>query len=120
MSWGTNFNFSIWHVALKGIDDAETIRPCVKWYQNVSEYFLVFAKLPLDNFVIGLVIIFGSTSLPPSPNIPSLPSSVTLSLSLPPVSLSFYFTISFSVSIFLSDFLVFDIETYAIVWALTM
>jgi len=37
MSWGTNFNFSIWHVALKGIDDAETIRPCVKWYQNYRE-----------------------------------------------------------------------------------
>ena len=95
MSWGTNFNFSIWHVALKGIDDAETIRPCVKWYQNVSEYFLVLAKLPLDKFVIGLVIIFGSTSLPSSFNIPSLPSSVTLSL--PPVSLS--------ILLFLSQFL---------------
>ena len=36
MSWGANFNFSIWHVALKGIDDAESIKPCLKWYKNVS------------------------------------------------------------------------------------
>ena len=36
MSWGPSFNFSIWHVSLKGIDDPVTIRPCLKWYKNVS------------------------------------------------------------------------------------
>ena len=42
MSWGANFNFSIWHVALKGIDDSEAVKPCLKWYKHVS--LLVFAN----------------------------------------------------------------------------
>ncbi|XP_065066928.1 muskelin-like isoform X2 [Rhopilema esculentum] len=37
MAWGSNFNFSIWHVSLKGIDDPETIKPCLKWYKNYRE-----------------------------------------------------------------------------------
>ena len=44
MSWGANFNFSIWHVALNGIDDVETIKPCLKWYKNVSIFAVIYVN----------------------------------------------------------------------------
>ena len=35
-SWGPSFNFSIWHVELKGVEDPEIVKPCMNWYNTVS------------------------------------------------------------------------------------
>ncbi|XP_014471613.1 PREDICTED: muskelin [Dinoponera quadriceps] len=31
LSWGSSFNFSIWHVKLVGIDESEIVKPCLEW-----------------------------------------------------------------------------------------
>ncbi|GIZ04438.1 muskelin [Caerostris extrusa] len=36
-SWGPSFNFSIWHVLLKGIDDWNIVKSCVSWYNYYRE-----------------------------------------------------------------------------------
>lgn len=34
--WGPSFNFSIWFVELRGIDDWSVVRPCLEWFNMVS------------------------------------------------------------------------------------
>lgn len=36
MAWGANFNFSIWHVQVKGIPDPEMVQETYLQYINVS------------------------------------------------------------------------------------
>ena len=47
-SWGPSFNFSIWHVSMRGVDDYETIRPCLKWYNDFREQEVI--RLCLKHF----------------------------------------------------------------------
>lgn len=41
-SWGPNFNFSIWHVQLHGIDQPSVVKPCMNWFNTVSSSSLYF------------------------------------------------------------------------------
>lgn len=41
-SWGPSFNFSIWFVELLGIDDWEVVKPCLDWFNEVSEILYLF------------------------------------------------------------------------------
>ncbi|XP_076052997.1 muskelin 1 [Oratosquilla oratoria] len=36
-SWGSTFNFSIWHVALAGYDDVLEVHKCINWYTAYRE-----------------------------------------------------------------------------------
>lgn len=36
LSWGSSFNFSIWHVKLVGIDEPEIVKPCLEWVNMVK------------------------------------------------------------------------------------
>ena len=36
MAWGANFNFSVWHVEVKGIPDTELVQETYFQYINVS------------------------------------------------------------------------------------
>ncbi|XP_035224067.1 muskelin-like isoform X2 [Stegodyphus dumicola] len=36
-SWGPSFNFSIWHVQLKGIEDWNIVKSCVSWFSYYRE-----------------------------------------------------------------------------------
>ena len=38
-SWGPSFNFSIWFVALNGVDDEEVVRPALEWHREVGRCF---------------------------------------------------------------------------------
>ena len=40
-SWGPSFNFSIWYVELKGVDDYEFVQPCITRFHNVSPRFSI-------------------------------------------------------------------------------
>lgn len=35
--WGPAFNFSIWYVELRGVDDSSIVKPCLKAYYNECE-----------------------------------------------------------------------------------
>ena len=35
MAWGANFNFSIWHVELRGVSDAQVVTPALQEYTRV-------------------------------------------------------------------------------------
>ncbi|XP_039250977.2 muskelin-like [Styela clava] len=37
LSWGSAFNFSIWYVELRGIEETEIVQPCLKWYYEHRE-----------------------------------------------------------------------------------
>nr|XP_053629064.1 muskelin-like isoform X1 [Cherax quadricarinatus]XP_053629065.1 muskelin-like isoform X1 [Cherax quadricarinatus] len=36
-SWGSTFNFSIWHVGLRGCDDWAVVQKCINWYTTYRE-----------------------------------------------------------------------------------
>ncbi|KAG7169261.1 Muskelin-like [Homarus americanus] len=36
-SWGSTFNFSIWHVGLRGCDDWTVVQKCINWYTTYRE-----------------------------------------------------------------------------------
>ncbi|CAL4131290.1 unnamed protein product, partial [Meganyctiphanes norvegica] len=36
-SWGSTFNFSIWHVSLRGCDDSAMVQKCLNWYTTYRE-----------------------------------------------------------------------------------
>ncbi|XP_064105784.1 muskelin-like isoform X1 [Macrobrachium nipponense] len=36
-SWGSTFNFSIWHVSLGGCDDRAVVQKCMNWYTTYRE-----------------------------------------------------------------------------------
>ncbi|KAF8793796.1 Muskelin like protein [Argiope bruennichi] len=42
-SWGPSFNFSIWHVQLRGIDDWSIVRSCVSWFNYKKRLLYIFA-----------------------------------------------------------------------------
>lgn len=35
-SWGPSFNFSIWFVELIGVDNWDIVKPCMDWFNVVS------------------------------------------------------------------------------------
>lgn len=35
-AWGPSFNFSIWYVDLRGVDNPDAVKPCMNWYNTVS------------------------------------------------------------------------------------
>ena len=47
-SWGPSFNFSIWYVELQGMDDTETVGPCMNWYNTVSLYHMCDIFVPVS------------------------------------------------------------------------
>ncbi|XP_052287065.1 muskelin-like isoform X2 [Dreissena polymorpha] len=36
-TWGSSFNFSIWHVQLNGVDEWEVVQPCMNWFNTYRE-----------------------------------------------------------------------------------
>ena len=40
MAWGANFNFSIWHVQVKGVPDPEIVQDTYSQYINVGGPYL--------------------------------------------------------------------------------
>ncbi|KAG8180418.1 hypothetical protein JTE90_022767 [Oedothorax gibbosus] len=36
-SWGPSFNFSIWHVQIKGIEDWSIVKSCISWFNYYRE-----------------------------------------------------------------------------------
>ncbi|KAK6176578.1 hypothetical protein SNE40_014836 [Patella caerulea] len=36
-AWGPSFNFSIWYVELKGVNDWESVKTCMNWYHTYRE-----------------------------------------------------------------------------------
>lgn len=48
MAWGPNFNFSVWHVEVKGIPDPELVQETYFQYINVS----LLARI-LSNFILA-------------------------------------------------------------------
>ncbi|KAL3852859.1 hypothetical protein ACJMK2_016468 [Sinanodonta woodiana] len=36
-AWGPNFNFSIWFVQLRGINDWDVVKPCLNWFNTYRE-----------------------------------------------------------------------------------
>ncbi|XP_054707459.1 muskelin-like isoform X2 [Uloborus diversus] len=47
-SWGPSFNFSIWYVQLKGIDDWDIVKSCVSWFNYYREREVI--RLCLKHF----------------------------------------------------------------------
>ena len=41
LAWGTNFNFSIWYLELRGIDDQEIVQQTTIHYDNVYSRIIV-------------------------------------------------------------------------------
>ncbi|XP_014670808.1 PREDICTED: muskelin-like [Priapulus caudatus] len=37
LSWGPNFNFSIWYIELQGVDEGVIVQPCMNWYNTYRE-----------------------------------------------------------------------------------
>ncbi|KAK6643717.1 hypothetical protein RUM43_005227 [Polyplax serrata] len=46
--WGPSFNFSIWFVELRGIDDWSVVRPCLEWFNVQQEQEVI--RLCLKHF----------------------------------------------------------------------
>ncbi|CAE1255868.1 MKLN1 [Acanthosepion pharaonis] len=62
-AWGPSFNFSIWYIEIRGIDDTAAVKPCLNWYNMVgfSIYSLFFNDTPLL-FFHSLLAFFKLTS----------------------------------------------------------
>lgn len=52
MSHGPSFNFSIWFVELRGVDDPEIVDPSLAWFNTVSKHTWI-------QYVFITIIIIG-------------------------------------------------------------
>lgn len=56
MSHGPSFNFSIWFVELRGVDDPEIVDPSLAWFNTVSKHvWIQYVFITIT--IIGLSLI---------------------------------------------------------------